>query len=514
MIHYIKNTKKWLMIFSVFLFSLSACEMADDFLEEPPSKTTAVVVTEAHQLDALLNRYFTFNQEGNSQFIFGTDDYGLTVDLFDARPATFSHMTGIWYMLWDIEHIPFQNNTFWNNEWTKVFNANMVLNNLERVNGTEEEKAILRADAHLIRAYSYFQLVNTFCLPLTPATADEPGLPIKRSTSFEEDLTRSSLEQTYEFIEEDIEEALKTTVPLVQNGVARHWRSNIAAANGFAARYWLVRNDYTQALTHAEAALNEYDELVDYNTEMYYGTPNTITIRPPGEDPVSVTVEYPYTHDDRARGPDNFEWKEFMYFRMLYHSGWWFIPSLDLLSLYDQENDLRYKYHIVENYSYDRGMTDPAYEYPGYIFFFKDHLPSGPTTAEMLLIKAEAQARLGQVGPAMTTLNRLYSSRTRPGTPELTAANQDDAIRVVLEERRREMPFTQRWTDIRRFNTNDYALDVVNLERTFYPYSSSNTLHDEAPQSYTLPSNSRRWAAPLPFTEIDASQGVLEQNTY
>ena len=76
------------------------------------------------------------------------------------------------------------------------------------------------------------------------------------------------------------------------------------------------------------------------------------------------------------------------------------------------------------------------------------------------------------------------------------------------------MPFTQRWFDIRRLNNNGYAADDVELQRTFYPYSSSNTLNNEAPIVYTLPKNSRRWAAPLPYTEIDASQGVLEQNRY
>jgi len=91
-------------------------------------------------------------------------------------------------------------------------------------------------------------------------------------------------------------------------------------------------------------------------------------------------------------------------FRMLNNANWWYIPSPSLLALYDQAHDLRYLYHIVEGYSYDRGMTNPSYDYPGYIFFYKDRIPSGPTVAEILLIKAETLARTGDITGAMTAL--------------------------------------------------------------------------------------------------------------
>jgi starch-binding outer membrane protein, SusD/RagB family len=507
------NTQKWLLILFALIISLSACEKVDEFLEERPSKTTSLVVTTADQLDALLSRYAGFYTEGNRTPIYSTDDYELTLELYNARPATFS-MAVMLFGLWDIENLPFDGRQiFWRTEWNKIFHANLVLSYLDRVTGTAEQKAILKADAHLVRAYSLFQLANTYCLPYTEANKNELGLPSKKSTSFEEDMTRQTLETTYQQIEEDLEEALKITLPLVQNGVARHWRANKAAANGFAARYWLHRHDYNKALTHAEAALADYNVLVDYNTEMRHGIPRTITINP-GPNSQVVTLQFPYTHDNQVDLTDMIQWKEFMYFRMLNHESWWYVPSQELLNLYDQQNDLRYQYHMVQHYSYDRGMTNPAYSYPGYVFFFKDRIPSGPTTAEMILIKAECQARLGQVGPAMTTVNQLYSKRVKPGTPALAAANQDQAIRVILEERRRELPFSHRWFDIRRFNNNGYAQDDVELSRVFYPYTSANVQTDQAPITYTLPKNSRRWAVPIPDTEIISSNGVIKQNTY
>ena len=84
----------------------------------------------------------------------------------------------------------------------------------------------------------------------------------------------------------------------------------------------------------------------------------------------------------------------------------------------------------------------------------------------------------------------------------------------ALEERRREMPFTQRWSDIRRFNNNDDPNDDVVLSRTFYPYTVSNVQATEAPVEYSLTKDSRRFAAPLPRTETISSNGAIEQNTY
>ena len=160
-------------------------------------------------------------------------------------------------------------------------------------------------------------------------------------------------------------------------------------------------------------------------------------------------------------------------------------------------------------------MTKPSYEYPGYIFFFKDRIPSGPTVAEMYLIKAEALARTNDVAGAMTALNTLRAKRMVPGSwVNLTASGAGDAIKKVIDERRREMPFVQRWYDLRRYNNNDDPNDDVVLSKTFYPYTNSAVLTSEPVSVYTLPANSKRYAAPIPRTEIISSNGAIEQNNY
>lgn len=514
------------IIYSIILFySLIAtgCSKVNDFLDVYPSKTTAVPINSITQLEAILNGYQAgnnsagFSIENNLTAIYSSDDYYLGKDLYDARPGTFN-MDAIRYSLWDATYLPTNNTTdvFWSNEYRKIFYANTVIEYVNKVpDGTAEQKANLIAEAHLIRAYSYWVLANTYCLPISDATKNEPGLPIKLTINFEESVERQPLQKIYDQIESDLAAALTTSVPLVQNGVARHWRANKAGANGFAARYWLNRLDYSKALQYANAALAEYSTLVDYNTDMKYGNPQTLTLNSGTPQQSSFTIEYPYTHNNQTDFTDMLGWKEFLYFRMLEHGAWWYVPSPELLSLYDQTNDLRYKYHIVEGYSYDRGMTKPAYNYPGYIFFFKDHLPSGPTVAEMLLIKAESLAHTDNAGAAMDALNTLRARRMTPGAwVNLTATGKDDAIKKVAEERRREMPFSQRWFDLRRYNNNEYAGDDVNLTRTFYPYTNSAVSTTQPVINYNLQKGSGRWAAPIPNTEIISSKGVISQNIY
>ncbi|MFB0972970.1 MAG: RagB/SusD family nutrient uptake outer membrane protein, partial [Bacteroidales bacterium] len=87
--------------------------------------------------------------------------------------------------------------------------------------------------------------------------------------------------------------------------------------------------------------------------------------------------------------------------------------------------------------------------------------------------------------------------------------------KLIIEERQREMPFTERWYDIRRLNNNeDSNDDVGELTRNYFPYSAASVLTTEEPITYTLSKDSRRYAAPIPEADITASNGAIEQNEY
>src|SRR5215213_4055413 len=97
---------------------LTSCK---DYLGEPPSRTTSLVVTTTAQLDALLNNYNTFYSEGNRTAIHSTDDYELTKALYDARPGAATLAT-VEFMLWDTQFLPDDTREgFWSGEFRKIF---------------------------------------------------------------------------------------------------------------------------------------------------------------------------------------------------------------------------------------------------------------------------------------------------------------------------------------------------------------------------------------------------------
>lgn len=489
----------------------------NDFLDEKPNKTSSIDPTHADQLEYLFNNYYSFYSESNRALLFSTDDYGLLTELIDAESSTYG-VAEVQFATWDYKYLPTDwREWYWGGEYSKIFTANYVLNKLSSVSGTSEQKNKLRLEAHFIRAYSLWNLAQIYCLPYTDANKNELGLVLKKTTSFEESTKRATLEETYKQIELDLAEALKIEEKLIKVSDKKRkiWRASKSCVNAFAARYYLNRSSYARALEHAEVALAEYNSLVDYNVDMRYSSiPSTVNVNG-----VPVLVKFPYTHDNQSDMTDMLEWKEFYYFRVLSHESWWYIPSKELLNLYDKEYDLRYKYHMVENYSYDRGLIDPAYEYPGYIFFFKDRIPLGPTVAEMLITKAECLARDSKVQEAMNVLNQLRDKRFDANAPSgrkyISATDKQDAIKKISDERRREMPFSQRWYEIRRFNNNeDPSDDIGTLTRNFYRYNDAIVENGGNVTTYTLEKNSRRYAAPIPYTELQSSNGVIEQNKY
>lgn len=189
-----------------------------------------------------------------------------------------------------------------------------------------------------------------------------------------------------------------------------------------------------------------------------------------------------------------------------------FIPSTSLLSLYDKDHDLRYKHYMIDGLFPMYGI---AYQYPVYATFSFNHALNGPTTAEMYLIQAECLAHQGQIGPAMEKVNQLRTKRMKPGSwVNLAAVDKSDALQHIRAERRREMPFTQRWYDIRRYNFNDDPTDDVRIERQFYGISSTGVLDKEPVKTYVLEGKSRKFAYPINENEIQISDGQIKQNTY
>ena len=485
-----------IIVAAAALISAGGC---NKYLEEEPSKVASI--KSADQLEALLNNAGRFATENNYTATWSTDDAEIPAAAYKSNAAQFNPES-IYHYLFTTDQVQsnIASDGLWSGEFNKIFNANLTLMYVDKVTGPEDVKQRLKADAHFIRAYSNWVLANHYCLPYTAANESSKGLPLKETTGYTESLKRTTLKQTYDFIMADINAAQAGAPDDVDTKMP--WRVSKKAIAAFLSRYYLFLGDYDKAIEQADLALASASvKLKDYKT-LVAGTP--VTYKNP-----DVTIAFSELNDWTAA--KYYYWPEFYYLRFAYTPGWWYLPSASLVSLYDQSNDLRYKWFMFpQGGRYFNAGTANLYRYG--MFENMSYLPSAPTIAEVLLNKAEALARKNDPAGAMNAVNLLREKRMNTASP-LAAATKDEAIKNVLEERRREMPFAMRWYDIRRFSVNDYAADDVTVTRNFFQLNGS-VVNTDAPQTYTLPVGSKRYAVPLNGVEIDASRGQLEQNAY
>lgn len=481
------------IIYIVTLLSFLILTGCEEFLDVPPEKKDNLEIKTTEALDMLLNNYDVIFDRSR-EVILAHDNYGLYKDYYLARPSRFDgHLQ---YVLWFTDYCALQT-YYWEKEFLKIAYANTILASVDDVEGTPQEKEILTQDAHFLRAYEYFNLATLYCLPYSDETKSALGLPLKRTLVYDEDITRKSLEATMDFIEAELNHALETTQP---RDINRLWRISLPAVQAFAARFYLYIHDYQKAEDFANKALQAHSTLVDYEA---YFSPKMRTYSSGGGTYIAPNAATDYKFD------------EIYFARVLYNHTQNAVPSEDLLNLYDQTNDYRFDAFIVEDYSYNRASV-PGWA--AYWQFGSIGLLHGPTTAEMYIVRAECRARRGDIPGAVSDLNTVRSHRYKSGTyTELLAsdfATNKAAVQFVLDERRREFPFTLRWSDIKRINSDPANLvDKITITREFFE-SDGLSADPSVNKTYSLAPGDKRYAWPIPSIDIQLSNGQLKQNPY
>ncbi len=145
----------------------------------------------------------------------------------------------------------------WSTYYEAVTTTNLALEHINGLDAAEQSQyAGQKGEALLCRAYAMFQMANVFCQAYDEQTADsDPGLPYPEtaSTNVHEKYDRGTLAQLYAKIESDLTEGLKT---IGENNFEKpkfHFGSTSAAA--FAARFYLYYHKYDKAVEYANKAL-------------------------------------------------------------------------------------------------------------------------------------------------------------------------------------------------------------------------------------------------------------------
>ncbi|MGV3528113.1 MAG: RagB/SusD family nutrient uptake outer membrane protein [Flavisolibacter sp.] len=429
------------------------------FLDVKPDKTLAIPAT-LDDVDAILNDNLRINQ--NQNFSIGeasADNYYIT----DADFAALYYERERSVYTWGSEIFFDQFPNEWSAQYGIIYRANVVLNALENINREDSDAARwdrAKGSALFLRAEALHVLARNYAPAYDAQRASELlGLPLKSEPDFNSKSVRSTLQETFNQIINDLELSA-TLLPAASQHVMQPDRPSAFA---LLARLHLYMGNYKSALDFADSALHYVNSLIDYNTlnanaSLPFQQFNAETIYYSRATPVVIT-------QNRVK-----------------------IDSA-LFKSY-QQNDLRKSLYFLP-------VANGAYTFKGYYSGLSSSLFTGLATDEVILTKAEALARLGSVADAMKTLNQLLVKRWKTGTfTAYTAQNTTEALRLILEERRKELLFRDlRWMDIKRLNREGAGIIV------------RRKLNDEIIE---LTPNDNRYALPLP--EYIISLTGMKQN--
>ncbi len=450
--------EKYTIVFLLLLsFVFLSCQK---FLEEKPDKTL-VIPKKLSELQALLDNSNVFNT-GTAHLLgeISGDNYYLLKPVWQALSTGYEKNAYIW----SEEIFEGAQSTDWNNPSLAVFYCNVVLEGVNKIIPAQQELEtwnIVKGGALFYRSYVLYQLAQLFCKTYVPTSAaTDLGIPLRLESDISIKTTRSTIEQTYRQLIKDAQEA---TQLLPQTSVLKT-RPIKATAHALLARIYLQMQDYTAALNYANLSLDAYNSLIDYNT-------------------ISSQAGYPFTRFNTE---------------VLLHSHT-LTPTIlqpnrliilpELYNSYDS-NDLRKScFFYIDNNGHARFKGS---------YFGSDAFFTGITTAEVMLIKAECEVRLGLQPAAVNSINNLLKYRYKKNTfPGIIYNDNDDLLRLILQERRKELIFRGiRWSDLKRLNLVEKT--AITIKRIW-----DNEV-------YTLEPNSSRYIFPIPDAVISITG--IEQN--
>lgn len=361
-------------------------------------------------------------------------------------------------------NVPYNAVSSWNGPYTAIAYLNVILD--ESKKSTEEDAEELNSvigQALFTRAFLFYQIAQEYAPPYDENNASNTlGIPLRLTSDIAIPSSLSTLKQTYDQIITD----LNTAVDLLPIEQLYTTRGSRIAAFGLLARVYLTVGDHNNALTYSSRYLDLKHDLLDYSTI-------SPTARFIGD---NVEIAYLRLHSAGNQLTSNY------------------LVSPDLMELYES-GDLRKKVFFRAN--------DVGYLFKGTYGRTATAMFAGIATDEIYLIRAECRARTGDLAGAMKDLNDLLRTRWEKnldGTTmyeDQTASTETEALRIILEERRKQLILRNvRWSDLRRLNMDNRFKTTI-----------TRTVDG---QTYTLEPGSFRYTFPIP-QDIIAASG-MQQN--
>lgn len=369
-------------------------------------------------------------------------------------------------------------NGYWTGQWQAVQRANQVITNVPNINMDTVLKTRLVAEAKMLRAYFYFNLVRIY-----------GGVPIFDGIQSDYiNKPRNTAAEVYAFIVKDLTEAsaiLPQTYPAGQEG-----RVTKGGALGLLSKVYLYMKDYQKA----------YDVSTQVKGMGYSLDPSfNHLFRPAGEFGTESVFEVNCGCSPEFGGS---QYAEVQGVRNQY--GWGFFTPTQALENAFEPGDIRKQFTILRE-----GQTTPEGDLikkgdpqAGNTWNYKTYVPSSLNNnacgygsiqnirilrfADILLINAEAANELGNTAVAITDINLV---RNRAQLANTTATGQSTLRTAIWQERRVELAME-----------NDRFPDLV---RTGQAATFLGSLGFQTGKNELFP---------IPLRAITDSKGILTQN--
>ena len=300
---------------------------------------------------------------------------------------------------------------YWRYFYTVISNANIILANMDDAVGDEMVKEHIRGQALALRGWAYFYLVRAYQQTYAIAK-DQPGVPYY-DTPGAEGKPRESVETIYGHILDDLTQAVS-----LLDGYGREYKSQInqSVANGILAEVYLTMENWEQAAATAKLARAGFPLMTaeefqsgfnDWELdEWMWGISQT--------DDQNLGNTSPFTlWANQTRGD---RWTYDFYF------------VNDKFKEMFAEDDVRNQFWLREDrnlWTSDKFRDNEIFR--GSVVFMR--------AAEMYLIEAEAEARLGNDGAAKEALWAVQDARNAARVQ----STGDALVADILIERRKEL---------------------------------------------------------------------------
>lgn len=368
---------------------------------------------------------------------------------------------------------------YWIGQWQFVNRCNQVITNVPAISMDENLKSRLIAEAKMLRAYFYFNLVRIYGgVPIFD------GLPADKNYN----IPRSSVDEVYNFIISDLT-AAAAVLPQTYDA-ANLGRVTKGGALGLLSKVYLYKKDWQKAYDTSNQVI-----AMGYSLDPSFNH----LFRPAGEFGSESVIEVNCQCSSQFGGS---QYAEVQGVRNQF--GWGFFTPTTALENAFEPGDIRKELTILREgeVTLEGDLIHKGDPQAGDMWNQKVYVPTSLNNnacgygsiqnirilrfAEILLINAEAANELGNTATAITNLNKV---RTRAQLGGTTASTQAALRTAIWHERRVELALE-----------GDRFVDLVRTGEAGTVLAS---------YGFTTGKNE---VFPIPLNSINQSNGVLTQN--